>query len=56
MTTATTEHTTNTMVPSGALNEIVNTTPTQVADLDHPEGEAIRRQVSSSLYHSMNLR
>jgi hypothetical protein len=34
------------LAPGDAQDGVGDTTTTQAADLDHPEGDAIRRQVS----------
>jgi hypothetical protein len=48
--------TTDVLDPDDAQNGVVNTTTAQVAEVDHPEGEAIRCQVSYYQDHVMGLR
>jgi hypothetical protein len=46
MATAATQQTTDTLVPNGPADGVTNTTTPQPTVVDHPEGDAIRRQVS----------
>jgi hypothetical protein len=46
MATAATQQMTDALAPKGAADEITNTNIPPPAVVDHPEGDAIRRQVS----------
>jgi hypothetical protein len=46
MATAATQQMTDALVPNGAADGVTNTSAPQSTVVDHPEGDAIRRQVS----------